>query len=87
MGMYVLKVHKRYLHEGTFNKTMDFFCPEWGDLLGARMFESEKQMKQWLTDRSNYQPWRLDAQEPGWRLVPYTEEVADLIAALVERMA
>lgn len=85
--MYVLKTYQRYLHEGTFDKAMDFYCPTWGDLLGARLFESEKQMKQWLKDRTNYQPWRLDMENPGWALVPFNEEAADLITALVKRMA
>ena len=67
--------------------TLNYFCPHWGDLLNAGMFESERQMRSWLQEETNYQPWRLDKECPDWRLVPYTHEVADLITRLVERMA
>jgi hypothetical protein len=86
--MLVLKSHNHYLHEGPKERTFDYYCPHFGgDLLGARLFESEKQMFKWLKDETNYQPWRLKAEQPEWKLVPYTQEAADLITKLIERMA
>jgi hypothetical protein len=85
--MLVLKSGRCYLHEGERERTFAFFCPHWGDLLGARKFESEAQMRTWLADETNYQPRRLDRECPGWALVPYAQEAADLITQLVERMA
>lgn len=84
--MLVLKSGCCYLHEGERERTFTFYCPYWGDLLGARMFESEAQMWKWLADETNLQPWRLDAEHSGWKLVPYTQEAAVLITKLVERM-
>lgn len=85
--MLVLKSRNHFLQEGRWDKSCKFFCPEWSNLLKARLFESEKQMLTWLKDETNYQPWRLNAEQPDWKLVPYAHEAADLITKLIERMA
>ncbi len=85
--MFVLKSYNHYLHEGQKERTYKFYCPHFSDLLGARLFESEKQMLKWLKDETNLQPWRLNAEQPKWKLVPYAQEAADLITRLIERMA
>lgn len=85
--MYVVKSWGQYLHEGPYEKALEFYCPEFGDLLGARLFESKEQMLAWLKENTNYQPRRLDSEHAGWALVPYVQEAADLITRLVEKMA
>jgi len=85
--MYVVKSWGRYLHEGSYEKALGFHCPEFGDLIDARLFESREQMLTWLKEETNLQPWRLDRQYAGWALVPYAQEAADLITRLIEKMA
>lgn len=87
MGMLVLKQGRCYLREGEKERTCGFFCPEWGDLERAKLFENMDQMLKWLKEETNFQPWRLKAEYPNAKLVPYTQEAADLITRLVNRMA
>lgn len=89
MGMLVIKSYGNYLCEGSQDdrKRNGFYCPHFGQLLGARLFESERQMLKWLKDETNLPPWRLDREYVGWALVPYNEEAAALITRLVERMS
>jgi hypothetical protein len=87
MSMYVVKSFGTYLHEGVYDKSLEFYCPYFGDLLDARMFESKEQLYDWLTKHTNLQPRRLNKQFPRWTLVPYNEEAATLITKLIQRMA